>query len=475
MRSLSEIRRFFAQNETPIYYFNTTPFNLLGAERWIGGLQFINTIDSFAQRHSRAFVPAGAAGQQVAGVETGNQYLLDHPAVARFVRPGGKALFLMFDEQNERRAQALGLQVCLPAASFRKQLDSKVVTTEFANRAGVASVPNVLAKIENYSELRRVACALGPDLVVQLPYGDSGQTTFFISGERDFAQHAARIAAQPSVKIMRRIRCRQLTIEACVTRRFTLVGPLQTEMVGVPELTPFGGGWCGNEVFSGDESTFLTADLRQQAHNATLALGEDLRRVGYRGCFGLDFLLDQDTGALYLGEMNPRITGATPLTSQVMLEAGSVPLLLFHLMEWFGLDPGTDYELDAAAFNQQWLRAEYLGNWSHMILEHTETEPSIVQAAPQSGLWQMQADGTIRFCREAFSADAVTGESEAFFLRTVNPGQLQGRGASLGRIVLRGRLLTDDYQLNERAQVWIRGFRAHLRLQQVAEEIGVPA
>jgi hypothetical protein len=475
VRTLSEIRRFFAQNKTPIYFFNTTPFNLLGAERWIGGLQFINTMDSFDQQHHRALVPAGAAGQQVSGVEAANQYLLDHPSVGRFVQPGGKALFLMFDEQNEKSARALGLDTCLPAASFRNQLDSKVVTTELANRAGVASVPNVLGKIESYGELRRAASALGPDLVVQLPHGDSGQTTFFVSDERDYMRYAARIAAQPVVKVMRRIRCRQLTIEACVTGRFTLVGPLQTELVGFPELTPFGGGWCGNEIFSAADSTFLTADLRQQAHRATLALGEELRRVGYRGCFGLDFLLDQDTGSLYLGEMNPRITGATPLTSQVMLESGGIPLLLFHLLEWFGQDLDPRGELDADVFNEQWLRAEHVGSWSHLIMEHIGSAPALVHAAPRSGIWKMQADGTVRFSHCSFSSDDVTNESEAFFLRTVNPGQLQVEGASLGRIVLRGRLLTDACRLNERAQAWIRGFRAHFQLQEVVEQIGVLA
>ena len=457
MKTLNDIRHFFAQNETPIYYFNTTPFNLIGAEEWVGGLRFINTIDSFAGQHPKVFVPAEAAAQRLSGFESANQYLLEHPAVADFIQPGGKALFLMFDEQNEARAQALGLQVCLPAASLRNHLDSKVITTEFANRAGVASVPNVLAKVENYAAWQSVASALGNDLVVQLPYGDSGNTTFFISCESDFQPYAERIAAQAAIKIMRRIRCRQLTIEGCVTRHGTLVGPLQTELVGCAALTPFGGGWYGNEVFAANESTLLTPDIRQQAQTATLALGEQLQQTDYRGCFGLDFLLDQDTGALYLGEMNPRITGASPMTSQAMLDAQSVPLLLFHLLEWFG----ADYELDVAAFNQQWLRAEFLQSWSQMILEQTSETPCVVTAAPPTGLWRMQADGKLQFVRNAFSPHEITNENEALFLRTVNIGQSQNKGASLGRVVLQGRLLTDEYQLNERAQTWIRGFKAH--------------
>jgi hypothetical protein len=471
MKSLQEIRRFFAQNETPIYYFNTTTFNLLGADEWVNGLQFINTVDSFAGQHPGVFVPPGAPAQRVAGLADANNYLLKHPAVAQFVAPGAKALFLIFDEQAECLAQQLGLQVCLPPVALRNHLDSKITTTELANRAGVASVPNVLARVESYAALRRAASALGDDLVVQLPHGDSGNTTFFISGENDFGQHAEHIAAQPVVKVMRRIRCRQLTIEGCVTRHGTLVGPLQTELVGFAELTPFGGGWCGNEVFAADESTILSADIRQQAQRATLAMGEQLQRAGYRGCFGLDFLLDQDTGALYLGEMNPRITGATPMTSQAMLDAGSVPLVMFHLLEWFG----ANYELDVAAFNQTWLRAEHLASWSQMILENTSDDPVVVSVAPQSGIWRMRSDGTVLFARSAFRPGAVMDETEALFLRTANPGQPQNKGWGLGRIVLRGRSMADEHHLNERAQAWVRGFKAHFQLQRVGDQLRMAA
>jgi hypothetical protein len=265
------------------------------------------------------------------------------------------------------------------------------------------------------------------------------------AGMRRYQQHKNRT---------RRILSRTLTL---------LVGPLQTELVGFSELTPFSGGWCGNEVFAANQSDLLTPDIRQQAQQATLALGQQLRQVGYRGCFGLDFLLDQDTGALYLGEMNPRITGATPMTSQAMLEAESVPLLLFHLLEWLSPGDELDYEPDVAAFNEQWLRAEGLGGWGQMILEQKEETNDVVAAAPDSGLWQMQSDGTAQFVRGAFSLDAISRENEALFLRTVNVGQGQYKGGSLGRIVLRGRLLTDDYRLQPRAQAWIRSFTEMFR------------
>jgi glutathione synthase/RimK-type ligase-like ATP-grasp enzyme len=454
------IRDFFRHNHTPFYYVSTSTFNLLGADAWINNLTFINTIDSFDGQHPHIFVPDDALAHGLHGIEAANSYLLKHQAVADYLHkrgPDSAVLFLMFDEPTERLAHHLGLRICFPPAALRRYLDSKVTTTRLANRAGVPCVPNVLARVESYATLRRVAHALGPDVVVQLPYGDSGTTTFFISTEADFHPYARQIAAQPTVKIMQRIRCRPLTIEGCVTRHGTFVGPLMTEMIGFGDLTPYRGGWCGNEVFGEGEFRVLSPEIRRQAQRATVAIGAHLRQVGYWGYFGLDFLLDQDTGALYLGELNPRITGATSLTSQAALDQDEVPLLLFHLLEWLGVE----YAVDVAQFNQRWVQAEQITSWSQMILEHTAETIDMVTQAPPSGIWHMAEDGTVQFARPAFHLQALTNEAKAFFLRTIDAGHTPVKGDCIGRLITHGRLMTDDYRLTERARAWIRGLRAH--------------
>ena len=241
LQTTADVLRFFRDNETPIYYASTTTFNLLGADEWIGGMNFLNAVDAFDGRHPSVFIPKRLPPDCLDSFEACNNALLSHPAVAAYVRargPGGKVLFLMFDEETERLAAHVGLEVCFPPAVLRHHLDSKLTTTRLANEAGVAFVPHVLARVEDYTVLRRVARDLGPDLVVQLPYGDSGTTTYFISSAADFRAHAGAIAAAPEVKVMRRIRCRPLTIEGCVTRHGTLIGPLIAELTGFRALTP---------------------------------------------------------------------------------------------------------------------------------------------------------------------------------------------------------------------------------------------
>ena len=452
----SNIRDFFRRNQMPIQYINTTVFNLLGADEWINNLSFINTIDSFDGQHPSVFVPSRLLARGPQSIEAANQHLLRHPEVADHLRrSGGSVLFLMFDPRIEALAQGLGLTVAFPPAALRQHLDNKVTTTRLADRAGIPSVPNVLAQVDSYRTLRDVAYGLGPDLVVQLPYGDSGATTFFISSEADFLPYANQIAEQSAVKIMKRIRCRQATIEGCVTRYGTLVGPLMTELIGFAELTPYQGGWCGNEVFGASASAAMSPAIRRQAEHATVAIGEQLRQTGYWGVFGLDFLIDQDSGALYLGELNPRITGVTPLTSQAALDRCDVPLLLFHLLEWMGVE----YTLDVEQFNRHWLEAEETTSWSQLIIEHTADAAEIVRHAPATGIWRMQPNGRLLFRQPASQPQAVADEAEAFFLRTVDLDDVAARGQSLGRLLVRGRLLTDDHQLTERATSWISGFR----------------
>ena len=194
---------FFRENQHPLFYVSTSTYNILGADEWIGNLNFINSINSFDGQHPRIFTAPPPPGHEPHGIEAANNFLLAHPSVADHVRrsgPGAGVLFLMFDAQTEALAHTLGLSIAHPPAKLRQHLDSKITTTLLATRAGVASVPNVMAHVDSYRTLREVARCLGPDLVVQLPHGDSGVTTFFISSENDYRLYADSIGAHAEVK-----------------------------------------------------------------------------------------------------------------------------------------------------------------------------------------------------------------------------------------------------------------------------------
>lgn len=460
LRGVSDIRRFFHRNTEPIYFISATNFNLLGIDEWVGNFTYITYIDCFDGQHPNTFVPAERPHEPFESIEDINNYLLRHPDVRRLIKGrgrgekgNGKAVFLMFDETTEKLCKELGLEVCFPPASLRTMVDDKMETTRIGNRARVRSVPNKLARVTGYQHLRKIAGkTLGDDLVVQTAYGDSGHTTFFIKTEADFRTHEADITSAPEVKIMKRIRCRGSALEACVTRHGTIVGPLMTELVGFPELTPYKGGWCGNEVFAGA----FDRRIRNNARRAAMAFGDELRKLGYRGYFEIDFLTDLDSGKVYLGECNPRITGASSMTNLAAFAHADAPLFLFHLLEWMGVH----YELDVDELNRRWAEPDNIDSWSQLVIKHTDDTIDRITHAPPSGIYEMDAAGRMHYVHMQTHRRTVRFENRAFFLRIAGVGDYRYEGADLGILVSPGRFMDDDFQLTKRARQWIRGIRA---------------
>lgn len=462
LNNISEIRNFFKENKMPIYFISATNFNLLGIDEWVSNFKFITYIDSFQGQHPNLFSPTFEIPHaDFTSIEDINNYLLQHPQVIELIKSNtvdgktGKALFLMFDSTTEQLAKELGLEVCFPTAQLRSFLDNKVNTNRTAEKAGVKCVPYVLSPVNSYAHLKEISKDLGEQLVIQTPYGDSGHTTFFISNEEDYNKHKVEIEKEREVKIMLRINCYGTAIEGCVTSNGTFVGPLMTELVGFKELTPYKGGWCGNEIFGNAFNT----DIRAKAKLYTRRFGDQLYKEGYRGYFELDYLIDKDNGEIYLGELNPRVSGVSSLTNHAMFAYQDVPLFLFHLLEWLNIP----HSLNASEYTDKWCLAENMDSWSQLVIKHTRDTLELTTDAPDTGIWEMKKNGNIAYKKMDSRRLSVVNDNEAFFFQITQKGDYMYEGADLGILIMRGRLMTNDFNLTERARLWIRALRSHYK------------
>jgi Carbamoyl-phosphate synthase L chain, ATP binding domain len=447
LRSLSEIYAFFRQNQTPVTFLSPTPYNVLGLGRWINKFEYVNFFDSFDGTHPKITVPREHGPHEFKSIEDVNNYLLRHKEVRQRLTERGPGLMLlvMFDEETEELARELGQTIALPPAKLRKHIDSKIVTTQLGNEAGIRSAPNVMGYASSYEQLMKLANRrkLGNDLVLQTPYGDSGRTTFFVKSERDWERCAAHVKDE-ELKVMRRINHLPGTVEAVATRHGTLVGPMQTDITGFAEVTPYKGGWCGNDVFTGGMARERRAVLKMAQK-----LGDQLYKAGYKGAFCMDFLVDTDSHEVYLGEINPRISGASPMTNLITSTYGGCPIYLFHLLEYMGMD----WELDLEKVQERW--AEF-DNWSQLILKYPVDRVELITRAPATGIYRMNPSGEISLIRKSIDWSVVSNEDEAFYLRVYTAGDYRYHGADMGILVSRGRFQTNDRQLTPRAKAWVR-------------------
>ena len=458
LKNISEIRHYFRTNESPVFFVGATAFNLLGLDRWVRGFSYITYYDSWDGAHPRVFSPSDKPYVEFESGEDINNWLLSNHEVRAHIErqtPPGlrpKIVMVFFDERTERICEELDYELILPSHALRERLDSKIVTTQIADSVGVPSVPNVLTTVFDWDELVRVVdeAGLGRDLVIQTAYGDSGKTTYFVTNEEEFEEISEEVTGV-EIKVMKRINNRPIAVEAVITRQGTVVGPCMTEITGHTELTPYRGGWAGNEMFP----TVLDDGSRHAAIQLVRKLGDRLGAEGYRGFFEVDVLLDTDTGDVYLGELNPRVSGASAITNVTAGAYADVPLFAFHLLEYAGID----FEIDVDEINARWEDLASEDEWSHMVIKHTSSSVERINAAPRTGRYVLDHSGRLTYTHGDLDWHLLSNEAEAFYLRIYDAGDYRWKGADLGILVTKAHLEADHGGLTIHAKYLIDAIR----------------
>lgn len=460
LRTLDEIKKYLAESPQPIFYISRSATNLLGVDRAVGGFRYVTLSDSWDGANPHGFAPTNVPKLEPRGNLNVVNWLLANDQVQAYIRkntPAGytpQVVISMFDEASERLCKELGYELIMPPVKLREHLDSKIVTTQIGNDANAQSVPNILTTVTGWEDLRAQADAagLGSDLVVQLPYGDSGRTTFFVTSQPDFDRVAGEIAgtgpSAPTVKVMRRINHRSFAADAVITRAGTVVGPVLREVTGHPELTQYKGGWAGSELYP----EVISEETRQRAVALVQRFSDRLAEEGYRGTLGIDLLVDTDTGEVYLGELNPRITGSASHSNLQGLsgtpggheEQTTLPMFAYHVLEY----SGADFTLDLAEIQAERSRALGHQTWTTLVIQHQRpaTERTIV--APRTGRYRIGSGGSLEFLSPDIDWQEIAEPNEAFWFRSSGPGEIVSKGVDVGMLITRRRAQEEHHALN---------------------------
>ena len=104
------------------------------------------------------------------------------------------------------------------------------------------------------------------------------------------------------------------------------------QLIGIPGIVTREFGYCGNDFGLMRD---VDAHIIDEIERSTIAIGDWLSRNGYRGSFGVDYLVHE--GHALFSEVNPRFQGSTHLSSRISIEADEPCLLLEHVAAWLGI------------------------------------------------------------------------------------------------------------------------------------------
>lgn len=105
------------------------------------------------------------------------------------------------------------------------------------------------------------------------------------------------------------------------------------QLIGIPEFTSRPFGYCGNDFGAMKDLPRATVDAIERS---TRAVGTWLGGRGFRGAFGIDFLVKDDV-PLFL-EVNPRFQGSTHASCRISRQEDQPCVMLDHLAAMLGLE-----------------------------------------------------------------------------------------------------------------------------------------
>jgi len=264
-------------------------------------------------------------------------------------------LFVYKDsEAIDRVAGEMGLKILGTEGKIRKVFENKKQFREELEKAGLKPIQGLTLKVDEVDEKKweELKIELGERLVFQLSdYSvGGGLGTFFINSKNDLKEfkefvERRRLVRQELNKVIEWVNVTKFiegessSILGCATRYGTVTGGLQKQIIDQPELAALhgrSGVWLGH-----DWQVKFAEKAQKQAEKLCQQWGNYIYSQGYRGVFGLDVVVDKEN-IVYPVECNSRYTGAFPVYTMMQLDKGEMPLDIWHLLEWLGVD----YEMD---------------------------------------------------------------------------------------------------------------------------------
>ncbi len=351
--------------------------------------------------------------------------LLAHPLTRQFLKglPDPKHLLLY---QNYPELEALagkeGWHLLSNPSSLRVKVGQRSFFKQMARGLKLPLIPGDIHPVEviHTHSYEHWEGTLGSKFVVQLPevVQGGGKGTFFIHSPSEYLllkerlkENTWRGAGLKSVSLHRFVKSIPASMALCLTRHGLLLSGLQKQLIDLP----YCGGLAEDGVFCGHvwDDIPWPSSITQKAREQALIIGEQLNSLGYKGIFGIDFLMDANHEQVYPLEINPRFTGAFPMLSLLYIKDEIIPMEVFHILEFLDIS----YRVDVEELNTRYALPV---KGSHILLFLLSKGNRNAMNMPDAGLYEYDPQKErMVFLKGAFDYREIKNERQ--FIITDGP------------------------------------------------------
>ena len=249
----------------------------------------------------------------------------------------------------------------------------------------------------------------GSSFVLQTPSESGGRGTFFIDSEQDLFLAKKRIAEMffekemPEILVTRFVGGFSPSITCCITGSGVLYTAPQHQILDVQECT---GHRKGSGIFCGHEwGQDFQHGILEQIYGIAEKVGQHMKQIiGYRGVFGIDFVVDEKTTTVHPIECNFRLLGSFPNLTMQQVQNNEIPLSALHILE----NNSISYTIDADAINTS-IKKKKSG--SQLFLSNRLGAKAIVCGDMEAGVYELK-NGNIEHKRQGLGISDIKTSNE---------------------------------------------------------------
>jgi len=260
--------------------------------------------------------------------------VIDHPMALEYIKKesGGKIPQIMFFKPSAK------IDLICKKYGFKKIGNSVELNRLFEDKVSFYEIclkekfPVPLGEIGILKDMtyEKLFKSYGLPLIVQFGRGWAGSTTYFIESKENFEDLQNKFSTK-KVKITKFIDGKTVLNNACVYGKKILVSPPAEQINAVEGFTSKKGATCGRQWPAGIDNL-----SKIKIENITRQVGIFMQKHGYKGYFGLDFLVDHKNGSVFLSENNARLTASVPFFTKLEIFLSKTPLLVYHILAFTG-------------------------------------------------------------------------------------------------------------------------------------------
>lgn len=273
-------------------------------------------------------------------------------------------------------------------------------------------------------------------VVVQLARSTAGLGTGVVDGEASFDLFKNTYLAGPAHRnddavVSRFVEGQSIAVQACIADGICYWSSPYVELFDDPVLTH--GGALRYEKYAGSQfgMEWPTAVMGQVEHTIAV-ISPALAAAGYRGVFGVDFVLGDDA-ILYLLEVNARCTAVSPIVAGLQLKAGNDPFLNKTFREIVG--GGGASAVSETRYTSLIESASFL-----KLQNMSDTEVRVGNLRP--GVYTVH-NGNLVFRRHGFFASDLRAEDEVVIYPLAVSGSLISPGERYADVLMPFAVLTE--------------------------------